>query len=171
MKVRIVGERVTLRSVVEQDCKAIYEYRKDASTNRYQGWIPESEQEVIYKLCGVIDKASPTPSWSQVVICLGGGEIIGDIGYAIDGDSCELGCTLAVAHHGNGYAVTGLRLLIDHLQKNYEIVTFTASIDPRNAAAARLLCLLGFDHVSMTRQAYKIRNEWVDDAVYNLSIP
>ncbi len=46
-KIELKTERLILRPVVEQNTKAIFNYRSDSTINKYQGWIPESIKDVI----------------------------------------------------------------------------------------------------------------------------
>ena len=45
-KIELRTERLVLRPVETNDAKAIFNYRSDLETNKYQGWIPKIIDDV-----------------------------------------------------------------------------------------------------------------------------
>jgi RimJ/RimL family protein N-acetyltransferase len=91
-------EILILQSFTIEDSKALFAYRSDEETNKYQGWIPKSVADAasfITKLPIVFDLPE---SWYQLAIRVQQTkELIGDIGIHFIGDDkqqCELGCTI-----------------------------------------------------------------------------
>lgn len=81
-EVKIDTARLLLRSIRSDDAKEIYNYRSDSETNKYQGWILQTIEDV-YDF--IKNKVSPTidtiGSWHQLVIIEKEEyKLIGDIG-------------------------------------------------------------------------------------------
>ena len=164
-------ERLTLRPVTTTDADAILAYRSDAVTNKYQGWIPETIEEVIdfinNKVSSTINIAD---SWFQFVIITSDDNlVIGDLGvHFIDeeGFQAEIGCTLRKDQQGKGYATESLSTLIDYLFQSLDKHRIVASIDPRNLSSIKMLERLKFRKEAHFKKSLLINGEWVDDMVY-----
>ena len=48
---QLTTQRLKLRPVRPDDAEAVYSYRSDRQTNRFQGWIPETVHEVEQWIC------------------------------------------------------------------------------------------------------------------------
>lgn len=161
-------ERLILRTAEKQDAEAIFRYRKDAETNKYQGWIPNSVEDVDTFLTKVSPEFNITGRWFQFIIIESNSTvIIGDIGvHFIDNKQVEIGCTLAKNKHGEGLATEALRSVVDHLFCKLNKHRVTASIDPRNLGSIRLVERLGFRKEAHFKESLFIDGEWVDDIIY-----
>ncbi|HBW80221.1 MAG TPA: GNAT family N-acetyltransferase, partial [Sphingobacterium sp.] len=64
----IESERLAIRPIMPEDSRAIFGYRSDKETNKYQGWIPDSLAEFdafIAKNPGTFNQPE---SWVQLVM-------------------------------------------------------------------------------------------------------
>lgn len=169
--IEINTARLLLRSIGLDDVAAVFNYRSDAFENKYQGWIPETIDDV-YDF--VNNKVSSTidiiDTWYQfVIIRKENNELIGDLGiHFIDQDKkqVEIGCTLDKNHQRNGYATEVLSQIMDYLfstLKKHRIIT---SIDPENFKSIGLVERLGFRKEAHFKESLLINGEWKDDLVY-----
>ncbi|MFZ2288014.1 MAG: GNAT family N-acetyltransferase [Bacteroidales bacterium] len=134
--VRLTTERLLLKPINTGHSKAVYRYRTDSVTNRYQGWIQEHIQDI---RSFITNRTSPeinqNGTWFQLVVALRKtGEIIGDIGMHFLGnrnEQFELGCTIARGHQGNGYAKEALIEVIRYLFETLDKHRLIATIDRR----------------------------------------
>lgn len=164
-------ERLTLRPITPTDADDILAYRSDTITNKYQGWIPETIEEVIdfinNKVSSTINIAD---SWFQfVIISSTDNLVIGDIGvHFIDeeGFQAEVGCTLRQDQQGKGYATESLGAVIDYLFQSLHKHRIVASIDPRNVSSIKMVERLHFRKEAHFKKSLLIKGEWVDDIVY-----
>jgi len=145
----VTTERLLLRPIVHDDALAIFKYRSDAETNRFQGWIPAILEEVHYFIEHRIAKTFNLPdTWVQFAIILrSNGELVGDIGVHFIGsqnEQIELGCTLHKIQQGNGYAREALQKLIEFLFVEHEKEKLIVFIHPENKSSIRLFEGLGF---------------------------
>ena len=164
----IESKRTLLRPIAASDKDAVFSYRSDAETNKYQGFIPKSIIEVADFIARNPDEFNQADTWFQLVVidrksdCL-----IGDIGiHFIDEQQVEIGCTLARQSHGKGYATEALRAVIDHLFQQLNKHRIIGSIDPLNTSSINLLERLGFRKEAHFKQSLLIDGEWVDDIIY-----
>jgi RimJ/RimL family protein N-acetyltransferase len=168
---RIITERLLLRSVKLDDAKAIFSYRSDAVSNQFQGWIPKTVNDVSdFLKSRVSSTINVTGTWYQLAIVKKDDrQLIGDIGiHFLDEGShqVEIGYTLHRNEQGKGYAAEALSGTINYLFHELNKHRITASIDPRNEKSIRLVERLGFRKEAHFRESLLINGEWVDDVVY-----
>ncbi len=166
----IETERTILRPIEANDNKQVFSYRSDFETNKYQGWIPSTLDDVDVFISKNPSKINIPDTWFQLVIINKiTDEIIGDIGvHFIDNTECEIGCTLGIANHGSGFASEALGATIDFLFNTLNKNKITASIDPLNKGSISLVHRLGFVKKKYIKKSYLSRGTWVDDIIYSV---
>lgn len=170
---QIITERLLLRPIHRKDAGDVFAYRSDKLTNQYQGWIPETLEDMVdfiqNKVCAMMNRPG---TWFQLVIInQENGATVGDIGiHFIDEESkqAELGCTIAKKYHGQGYATEAMSAVINLLFNELNKHRISASIDPRNKASIKLVERLGFRLEAHFRESLLMNGVWVDDLVYAL---
>lgn len=166
----IESERLVIRTAIPGDAPAIYAYRSDHETNKYQGWFPESEKEVHdYILTMPADLNAPDTCYQIALLRRSDSTLIGDMGIVFtghDNKQADLGCTLHKDYHGKGYATEAMRAMINYLFVHLDKHRLVASIDPRNAPSVALVERLGFTKEAHLRESYYNRGEWTDDLLY-----
>jgi RimJ/RimL family protein N-acetyltransferase len=169
--IQLSTERLLLRPIRIEDADFIFTYRSNAEVNKYQGWIPETINDVHHFIANKVSPEINLPcKWFQfVVIKKDNNELIGDIGIhflASDAFEVEMGCTFNKNHHGKGYATEALTETINYLFEKLKKKRIIASIDPRNQPSINLFERLGFRKEAHFRESLFINGEWVDDLVY-----
>jgi RimJ/RimL family protein N-acetyltransferase len=164
----IETERTTLRPIELRDNKEILSYRSDSETNKYQGWIPKTLNDVDELISKNPQEFNKPETWFQLVIINKANDtIIGDVGiHFIDNYQSEIGCTLRKKCHGKGFATETLKAVIDYLFVVLDKHRIIVSIDPENAESIRLVERLGFRKEAHFKKSLLINGEWVDDVVY-----
>jgi ribosomal-protein-alanine N-acetyltransferase len=85
-----------------------------------------------------------------------GAKLIGVVGLGRNGDEVELGCRIALGHHGHGYAAEAVRgVLADAQMLGHRQVVAAHFSD--NEASARVLKQAGFTPTGETRSRYSYR--------------
>ena len=159
-----------LRPITKEDAKALFAYRKDATTNQYQNFIPKNIDEVHDFIANCETELEVEGTWFQLVIIhTESDQIIGDLGiFTLDDAQIELGVTIAKEFQGRGFANEAMMNVMDLLfsqQKKHRII---ASIDPRNKASQSLLERLGFRKEAHFKESYFQDGQWLDDVQYGI---
>lgn len=152
--------RLRLRSFTPADLAAFAEYRNDEAVARYQGWNTPYTLEQAQAFLQEMQQANiGTPgAWYQVAIeRKSDGALLGDCAFKLSTDTrqAEIGCTLAKAYWGAGYAVEAVRCLLAYLFNEFGLHRVHANTDVENRAAAHTLEQLG-----MRREAHFVENLW-----------
>ncbi|RDS85739.1 GNAT family N-acetyltransferase [Dyella psychrodurans] len=165
--------RLRLDALREDDADALFRYRSDPSVALYQGWCPETREDVLDFIRAQCHASLDHPDgWFQRAIRLSGdGTLIGDMGVYVPRDregSYEFGITLAPLHQRKGFAREAASAVLGFLFEIRGARRVQASIDPRNLASAALLRSLGMREEAHFRKSLKVRGEWVDDVIFAL---
>jgi RimJ/RimL family protein N-acetyltransferase len=163
-------KRLKLRPINQSDAAMIFSYRSDSITNKYQGWIPKTTEDVNRFIEKVSSEINIENTWFQfVIIERSSSDIIGDLGiHFMENEQAEIGCTLAKEHQGKGYATEALQSVIDLLFGELNKHRVIASVDPQNRSSIALLGRLKFRKEAHIKESLLIDGEWVDDLIYAL---
>jgi RimJ/RimL family protein N-acetyltransferase len=168
----LTTKRLIIRPITLSDKNEVFEYRCDKETNKYQGWIPETIDEMetfIGKIAKQIDKPA---TWFQfVIIEKESQKIIGDLGihfFDKENKQVEIGCTLNKNFQNKGYATEAVIRVIDYLFKELNKHRIITSIDPANKNSIRLVERIGFRKEAHFVESLLINGKWVDDVIYAL---
>jgi len=168
----IQTERLIIRLANPEDAKHIYAYRCDFTENRYQGWFPESAEEVRDYITHMPETIDATDICFQfAIINVNENRLIGDMGIIFTnhkGMQAEIGCTLCKDYQKKGYATEALTAMVNYLFAALNKHRVVASVDPRNTASIRLIERLGFRKEAHFKESYYLRGQWVDDIIYAL---
>ncbi|WP_444996576.1 GNAT family N-acetyltransferase [Aliikangiella sp. IMCC44359] len=164
-------ERLILRPVTENDAEAVYLYRNQPEVSLFQGWTPESTNEVVEYVKGMqARKAADAGHWYQVALQLKEQKniVIGDVAFCIDVETqqqAELGIALDTQYQKKGYAVEAINALIHYLFAKHQLHRIHVSIDPRNQASQQLFKRVGFRFEGHLKKSVLFKGEWCDDVV------
>lgn len=170
---KLETKRLTIRPITLNDKNEIFEYRSDKETNKYQGWIPETINDVESFIEKLAKNINEPKTWFQfVIIEKDTQKIVGDIGinfFDNENKQVEIGCTLHKHFHNKGYATEAIKSVIDYLfteLKKHRIIT---SIDPKNKSSIRLVERIGFRKKAHFIESLFINGIWVDDIIYAMT--
>lgn len=119
MKYPIKTERLIIRLAEPEDAESIFSYRSDFAKNKYQGWFPDSVEEVrdyISNMPATMDIANIC--FQFTIILADENRLIGDMGISFTNHNnmqAELGCTLHKDYQKKGYATEALKAIVDYL--------------------------------------------------------
>jgi RimJ/RimL family protein N-acetyltransferase len=166
------SKRILIRPVTIDDKHEIFVYRSDAETNKYQGWVPVTIDDVESFIKNTSKQFNEPGTWFQfVIITKYNNKIIGDIGIHFlegEGNQVEIGCTLNKDFQNQGYATESLQTIIDYLFVVLDKQRIIASLDPENINSIRLVERLGFKKEAHHIKSLFINGKWVDDLIYYL---
>ncbi len=84
-------------------------------------------------------------------------------------DGCQtLSYLVEPEERGNGYATEAVRIVVDYLFLNGDLVRIQAETDPRNKASVRVLEKNGFTLECVKRKSSFCKGIWRDSALYSL---
>jgi len=167
----IASARLFLRPITILDAEDLFRYRSNAHANRYQGWVPHTISEVHEFINQKISVQINIPdTWFQLgIVTKDTGNLIGDVGIHFlksEPSQVELGVTLDLNFHGQGFATEALTGIISYLFSELNKRRILASIDPNNKSSIKLFESLGFRRQDLLVQSDVSRPEWPDDLVF-----
>ena len=167
---KIDSERLLIRPIMPEDSRAVFGYRSNKETNKYQGWIPSSLAEVDEFIAKNLNTFNLPESWFQLVMTDKiANAVIGDIGVHFFGNEnlqVELGCTIKKEFQQQGYAKEGLKVVMQALFSQYNKHRIIASVAPENKVSIQLLTSLGFRKEAHFVKSYFHNGQWEDDVVF-----
>lgn len=165
-------ERLSIRPIAPEDKHQVFGYRSDVEANKYQGWIPQTIDDVEEFISKVANQINEPESWFQMVILeRGTDDLIGDIGihfFGAENQQVEIGCTLNKTCQGKGYATEALKRVIDYLFTDLGKHRIITSIDPQNSSSIQLVERIGFRKEAHFVKSLFLNGQWVDDIIYAL---
>jgi len=165
---KLETKRLIIKPITLDDKNEIFEYRSDTETNKYQGWIPKTIDDVEIFIGKISKQINEPVTWFQfVIIEKETQKVVGDLGiHFLNDEQAEIGCTLEKSKHGKGYATEALKLVIDYLFNKLNKHRIIGSIDPQNLKSIGLVERLGFRKEAHFKESLLINGEWADDIVY-----
>lgn len=167
----LVGNRVTLREMVETDWIDVHSYASLPTVCKYQPWGPNSEDDSREFVQQVIADSTEIPR-SRFVFAviveeklIGSGEINiqdfidrkGEIGYIVHPD-----------YWGFGYATEVAKILIEFGFTQLNLHRISATCDPRNLGSVKVLEKAGMMREGTIRDDFLIHNGWRDSHLYGI---
>ena len=166
------SRRLLLRRFDSADAGPLADYRSDPAVARYQSWETPVTPEVAAALVREFASGVPgRPGWFQyAIVDTARGCMMGDLGVRLHDNlrQAEIGCTIATAYQGRGYASEAAGLVLDDLFIRARLHRVSAECDARNSASAALLHRLGFTREGCRRAHTWIKGEWTDDVLFGL---
>jgi RimJ/RimL family protein N-acetyltransferase len=143
-------ERLTLRRLHAADLETFAAYRADDVLARYQGWSPMTRDAAR----AFLEQMHAAPAfvvgqWFQWGIADRHSDVLrGDLGIHLrDGDTAEVGFTLARSAHGRGLGREAVAALLEVLFARTTVTRVIGVTDARNTPSARLMASVGMQHV------------------------
>jgi len=165
-------ERLTLRIMEERDLAALQAYYTDPLYLRYLPNTAWTSLEDAHAWFHRLDARRREGAALQFVIeDKATGAVLGIcLLFNLDDGSqrAELGYALGPAHQGKGYAREAVKRLIEFAFDELGLRRLDATVDPRNAASARVLTDFGFVHEGTKRENVVMKGEVVSSALYGL---
>lgn len=168
---RLVGERVTLEPLRDDDLEPLYAMQSDPEVCRYLLYEPrtrEQVEEVLARDAGRTRLAEPD-DYLQPAIRDEHGRFVGTMYLvlkSVDDRTAEIGWILLPDAQGRGYAAEAARLLLDFCFEQLELHRVYAELDPRNTASVALCERLGMRHEGHFVEDMFLKGEWTDTGRY-----
>lgn len=107
-------QRLRLRRPVMEDAEAIFlQYAQDPEVTKYLTWRPHRSVETVREFLGICLTELKEGRWVQwVIMAKEDSQLLGMIGFKVDGHKAELGYALAKPYWGRGYMTEAARAVV-----------------------------------------------------------
>jgi RimJ/RimL family protein N-acetyltransferase len=168
------GDGFRLRPVRESDAPRVQEGTAERETTRWLGHKPAPytiEDAVTY----VERRKELAASGQCVTWAVADPEddrILGTVLWFnwTPGIECEVGWWLHPDARGRGLAVRAVRLMVGHIFERLVVRRVTAFAATENTASRRVAETVGFRLYGIERYGAQVRDDWVDMALYDLTV-
>jgi len=170
---KLETKRLLVRPINHDDKDVLFEYRCDKETNKYQGWIPETLNDVETFIAKIAKQINEPETWFQfAIIEKETQKLIGDLGihfFDNENKQVEIGCTLNKNFQKKGYATEAVKIVISYLFNELNKHRIITSIDPANKNSINLVERIGFRKEAHFVESLWINGKWVDDLIYAMT--
>lgn len=164
-------DRLIIRPIHISDAQALFGYRSNKEVNRYQGWIPDTQEDAAQFIRERISPELNIPgTWYQLALIHPENmEMVGDIGIHFPESEplqIELGCSLNQHYQGQGLAHEALVKIISYIFTELGKKRAIALIESRNLPSIKLIERLGFQKKAHIKDNRDNNGEILDELVY-----
>jgi RimJ/RimL family protein N-acetyltransferase len=174
----IKTERLVLRLMTLADHDDVLEWMADPEVARYQLYEPRTPLQVaghITKVAHATTLAADGDFIELAVVLPATTDerdrVIGCIYFSlkrVNDLMAEIGWSVAVAHHGRGYAVEAASAILDFAFTELALHRVYAELDPRNTSSVRLCERLGMRHEAHFVEDMMFKGAWANTGVYGI---
>jgi len=171
---RLLGARVVLRPLRDDDVSALFTIFGDADAMRYWGSPPLADVSGARALLDDIRRHFRARTLFQWGIAAESDTLLGTTTlFQIDQEHRRgvIGFALGRAHWGRGYASDAVTTVLRFAFEQLRLHRIEADPDPQNTASIRLLERQGFRYEGLLRERYFLDGEPQDAAYYGLLRP
>ncbi|HET6892158.1 MAG TPA: GNAT family protein [Pyrinomonadaceae bacterium] len=168
----IHADRVSLRTVTNDDVDALYRIFSHPDVMRYWGAPPLADRNSAIELVKEIhDGFQQQRALKWGIAKRTDDYVIGTatlFNFNFDNGRAEIGYSLARDHWGNGYCNEALTALLNYAFDELNLRRIEADVDPRNGPSIRTLERLGFQREGYLRERWHVNGEIQDSLFYGL---
>lgn len=163
--------RLVLRELRASDFEDVHRYAADPQVTRHMLWGPNDPAATRDFLARAEASAAEVPRrcWELAIVLRAEGRVIGSCGLYARRElhrEWEVGYVLAASHWRRGLGSEAIGALVDAAFASLGAHRVYATLDPANAASARLLRRLGFRLEGHQRGDTLVRGRWRDSLVF-----
>ena len=166
----LVGERIRLDLLRDDDLTALHEMQSDPAVCRYLLYEPRTLEQVrgALRTDAAATRLASAGDFIQPAIRDADGAFVGTMYLTIASveGGAEIGWILLPRHHRKGYAREAAALLLDVAFGELGLHRVFAELDPRNEASVALCRSLGMRREGHFVEHMWLKGEWTDTGVY-----
>ncbi|MGX5175442.1 GNAT family N-acetyltransferase [Aliikangiella sp. IMCC44653] len=168
------SKRLILRQMLEPDCARVQAYRANPKVARYQGWTPQTVDEVVQHAQAMQKRQTLTQGFCYQIVLEqreAPGQLVGDMAFTLDtdtGKTVELGIAIDCDFQKQGFALEAMRALISYLFNELNMHRIHVCIDPNNQPSIQLCQRAGLRLEGHLKQSSWFKGEWVDDLLMGI---
>lgn len=168
----IHANRVSLRTITNDDVDALYQIFSHPEVMRYWGTPPLANRNAAFDLVKEIhDGFQQQRALKWGIVKRPDDQVIGTatlFNFNFDNGRAEIGYSLARDQWGNGYCNEALTALLNYAFDELNLRRIEADVDPRNDPSIRTLERLGFQREGYLRERWHVNGEIQDSLFYGL---
>ena len=168
----LVGARILLRGLTEEDVPSLFEIFSNPEVMRYWSRPPfTAKADAVAYLEEALRGFESKTLFQWGVARRGDNSLIGTCTlWHLDPQNrrAEIGFVLGREHWGHGFMTEGLIALIDFSFAELGLRRLEADVDPENAPSIALLERLGFEYEGFMRERWLVAGEVYDSLFYGL---
>jgi RimJ/RimL family protein N-acetyltransferase len=169
--VELVGERVVLRELREEDWQAVHRYASDPEVCRFMMWGPNTEEESKAHVRRALETSQlrPRRTFNLAVSLKDSGEVVGCCALVIseaEHREGHIGYSLTRVYWGRGYASEAAKLLVKFGFEALGLHRIFATCDPENRASARVLEKAGMQLEGCMRSHVFVKGRWRNSLLF-----
>lgn len=172
--VTLKTDMLTLRKYRAEDALPLHEeFGRDGKMYEFSGWNPYATAEQAEETVrGFLEAYAGEHFYGWAIDC--GGELVGTIGaydYDADGNSIEIGCSIARRFWGRGFGSEAVRAVLTYLLEEEKIDRITAWCAADNIGSVRAIEKAGMKLESREEGALEIDGRTYDKLNYAAEHP
>lgn len=164
--------RLRLRALRPSDAAAVFRVFSDPEVMRYWSTPPWDDEARSHAFIEQDLRTMAAGEHLRLALTRReDGVLLGTVSLFARSPACrraEIGFALARPAWGRGYATEAATAVLDHGFRAWDLNRVEADIDPRNAAAARVLRRLGFVREGLLRERWIVGGEACDSEIFGL---
>jgi len=174
---KIIGSRIYLTEINEDDAKKLHEYSKEPKLNEFSG--PYKASESIEKALEYIQNSKKNilekKSYILGIYEKGTDEFVGTIGFFdLDDENKngEIGFWVAKNYWNKGYMTEAIKIMTNYIFKELKYHRVFAHFHELNKAVGRILSKAGYEKEGELKEALKSKEgKYYNDIIYGIVNP
>lgn len=169
----LTTEHITLRPIVEDDARDIFDYFKEERVMKYYDLAPfKKVDEATSLIINWIHRRAQNKGCRWAIVLNKHAEtVIGTCGFhnfSEENNRIEIGYEIAPAHWGKGYATSACKLVINYGLLELKFRRIEAYVDPQHFASKNVLMKCGMESEGVLRDYFFEKGRFVDAEIFSI---
>jgi [ribosomal protein S5]-alanine N-acetyltransferase len=164
-------ERLHVRKMNQSDSHSLFNIWSDPDVTKFMNIDRFTDEQQAKDMITFLNElAEENKAYRFAIIEPISNEIIGSCGYNFfdfDHAKTEIGCDIAKAYWGKGYAPEIIVTLLDYAFTHLYIHRIEAKVDPKNTKSIKLLQKLNFTFEGTLRDSEKVNGRFMNLHMYS----
>ncbi|GGE58119.1 GNAT family N-acetyltransferase [Priestia taiwanensis] len=171
MITQLQTKRLHVRRMNESDSYSLFNIWSDPDVTKFMNVDCFTDEHQAKEMITFLNElAKENKAYRFVIVEAESNEIIGSCGYNFldfEHAKTEIGCDIAKAHWGKGYAPEIMDALLEYAFKQLNIHRIEAKVDPKNIKSIKLLQKLNFTFEGTLRDYEKLKGQFMNLHMYS----
>lgn len=174
MAIKIIGNRIYLKEMDEDDAIKLYEYSKEPKLNEFSGPYKASEsiERAVEYIKDSKKNISEKKSYILGIYEKNTNEFVGTIGFFdLDNENKngEIGFWVAKIYWNKGYMTEAIKIMTNYIFKELKYHRIFAHFHELNKAVSRIMGKAGYEKEGELKEALKSKEgKYYNDIIYGI---